>query len=663
MGVGEPQPIRRLRWVARCGLAWAALILARLVHLQIASHEDLRKEAERQQVRTVELPATRGSLLDRTGAVLAMSVPADSVCVNPLRLPDAQVAAELAGGVLQIKPAVLKERIEANQGRGFLWVKRKITPEESARLKSLNLEWIEFRKESRRIYPKGRLTAHVLGSVNHEERGNAGLELELDGELRGKPGAMRLYQDVRERGFDSQVFAEPQPGKNIRLSVDERIQFVAERALREAVEANGCRTGSIVVMIPSTGEILAMTAYPTYDPNEPPKPGEDLSPRLNLAVSAPFEPGSVFKVITVAAALEQTALRPETVIPCGNGIINLFGRIIHDHDPYGALSVADVLAKSSNIGAIQIGLRVGDPRMFEYVKRFGFGAPTGLGLPAEDGGRVRPLKVWSKSSIGSVAMGHELTTTTLQLARACSAIANGGLLVRPRLLLDRRRPGETAVAEPVQPPVRILAPETAITMRQMMEGVVLAGTGKKARLAGWTSGGKTGSAQIYDHETGKYTHRYNASFMGFAPLANPAVVVVVTLNGASKYGGTVAAPVFREVASAALRLLDVPKDVPELIPVVDEKEKVNDLAIAGLDANAIPEPAPLEENATAGDPNEVVGPRVPDFRGKAKRNVVIMSASLGLPVDMIGSGIARSQAPPAGSVLGRGERIRIEFGR
>jgi cell division protein FtsI (penicillin-binding protein 3) len=301
--------------------------------------------------------------------------------------------------------------------------------------------------------------------------------------------------------------------------------------------------------------------------------------------------------------------------------------------------------------------------MYEYVRRFGFGAPTGVGLPAEDGGRIRPLKVWSKSSIGSVAMGHELTTTTLQLARACSVIANGGLLVKPRLVLERRRPGESAVTEPVETPVRVLAPETAITMRQMMEGVVLAGTGKKARLAGWTSGGKTGSAQIYDHATGRYTHRYNASFMGFAPLSNPAIVVVVTLNGASKYGGTVAAPVFREVASAALRLLDVPKDVPELIPAVDEKEKENDLAIAGLDEDAVPEPVAPQEEVAAGDPNEVVGPRVPDFRGKAKRNVVIMSASLGLPVDMVGSGIARSQVPPAGSVLGRGERIWVEFGR
>ena len=661
----ESHATRRLQTLARFVYFWAGLIVLRLLELQIFNHDDYRKQADQQQVRQVELRGARGQILDRSGRPLAISLPVDSVCINPTRVPDPMLASELLGGILGLDRQTLREKIEAARNRGFLWVKRKITPEESARLKSLGLDWIEFRRETRRFYPKGSLAAHVLGSVDHEEKGNAGLEMTLDKDLQGRPGVMRVYQDVRARGFDSQVFAEPQTGRSVTLAIDERIQHVAERELASAVVKNHCKTGSLVVMHPETGEILAMANYPTYDPNVPPKAGEDLASRLNLSVAAPFEPGSVFKVITLTAALEQTPLRPDSFFHCGNGLIRLFGRVIHDHDPYGVLSMADILAKSSNIGAIQIGLRVGDEGIYDYVRRFGFGRSTGLPLPAESGGMLRSLKNWGKTSIGSIAMGHELSTTTVQLARACSAIANGGLLVRPRILSRLERPGEPAQITPVEPPKRILDPETAITMRQMMEGVVLHGTGKKARLDGYTSGGKTGSAQIYDYDARVYTHRYNASFMGFAPVARPAIVVVVTLNGASRFGGAVAAPVFREVASAALRILDVPKDLPDGLPSPPDRDpvSVNDLAIAELTP---PPPPPAEEPVSTtptGDPSELVGPKVPDFRGMTKRAVLQRSSALGLPLEISGSGLVRAQQPPAGAVLGRGERIRVEFAR
>jgi cell division protein FtsI (penicillin-binding protein 3) len=660
----ESHATRRLQTLARVAYVWAGLIFLRLLELQIISHDDYRKQAEQQQVRQIELRAPRGQIQDRSGQPLAISLPVDSVCLNPMRVPDAMLASELLGGILSMDRDALRERIESARNRGFLWVKRKITPQESARLKSLGLDWIEFRRETRRFYPKIELAAHVLGSVDHEDKGNAGLELSLDKELQGRPGLMRVYQDVRARGFDSQVFSEPQPGRTVTLTLDERIQHVAERELAAAVEANHCKTGSLVVMQPETGEILAMANYPTYDPNEPPASSEELSSRLNLSVSAPFEPGSVFKVITLSAALERTSLHPDTFLHCGNGRINLFGRVIRDHHPHGVLSVADILAKSSNIGAIQIGLRVGEESMYEYVRRFGFGRTTGLPLPAESPGMLRVLKNWGKTSIGSIAMGHELSTTTVQLARACSVIANGGLLVRPRIVTRLDRPGEQPEVLTTDPPKRILDPETAITMRQMMEGVVLRGTGTKARLDGYTSGGKTGSAQIYDYEARHYTHRYNASFMGFAPVTRPAIVVVVTLNGASKFGGAVAAPVFREVATAALRILDVPKDLPDGQPRPEPETSVDDLAIAELSP---PSPAPpeavLSADGVTENPADIVGPKVPDFRGLTKRAVMQRSAALGLPVVISGSGLARAQQPPAGTVLGRGERIRVEFAR
>ena len=285
--------------------------------------------------------------------------------LNPLRIPDPAVAADLLSAVLNLETKPLLEKINqaVDNKRGFLFVKRKITEQESQKLRSYGLDWIEFRTESTRLYPKEQSAAHVIGSVNYEERGNNGVEFSLDKLLRGKPGVMRTQADVRQNVFDRKYFTDPQPGKNIKLTIDERIQYVAERELKKAVEKNNCKTGSIVVMNPKNGEILAMTSYPTFNPNEQPDDGEDLSSRLNLAVSAPFEPGSVFKVITIAAGLETTNITPHTIIPCGNGRMTLFKRVIHDHNSYASLAVEDVLAKSSNIGAIQIGLKVGSKRL------------------------------------------------------------------------------------------------------------------------------------------------------------------------------------------------------------------------------------------------------------------------------------------------------------
>jgi cell division protein FtsI (penicillin-binding protein 3) len=366
--------------------------------------------------------------------------------------------------------------------------------------------------------------------------------------------------------------------------------------------------------------------------------------------------------------------------------MTLFKRVIHDHHSYASLSMADVLAKSSNIGAINIGLRVGEQNLFDYVKRFGFGKSTGIPLPGESAGRVRPLKKWIASSIGSVAMGHELSSTTLQLAQACSVIANGGLLVKPRLTLKRQRPGSVPDAvEPATQPVRVIQPQTAITMRQMMEGVVLHGTGKKAKLDGYTSGGKTGTAQIYDFKARAYTHKYNSSFMGFAPLNNPALVVVVTLNGTAAMGAEASAPVFREVASFALRILDVPKDLPETGETPsDDKTSENDLAIADL-SNPLDDDNPematqvglvaANNNGGAPLPEEIPpaamammqpaadAPKVPNYRGKTLREVLEDSSSSGIPVDYVGRGIARNQTPLPGVPLRHGERVRVEFTR
>lgn len=651
----------RLAWLAGAVALWGLVVLAKLLSIQIIHHQDYARLAEQQQLHTVDIAAPRGDIIDRNSQTLAMSVEVDTVVVNPLRLSDIAVAAHVVAPILDLDPRKLGQRIQAarDEGQGFLRVKRRISRAESEQLRSLNLDWIEFEKETQRHYPKGIIGAHVLGSVgylkpeDHQERGNAGLELQLEAVLQGTPGRARFLRDVRKRSIEQYIIQAPKPGASLTLTLDERIQFACERELKAAVEENNCWSGSVVVMDPRTGEILGMSSYPSFDPNKRPAPGEK---RLNVAVAAPFEPGSLFKMFTVAAAVESLGVRPESVLACGR--ITLGGRPVHEAKHFfGPLPVAQVLEKSSNAGAAQLGLRMGNPRMYEYVRRFGFGQETGIDLPAESPGLLRSLERWDRDSAGYIAFGHEIGATALQMARACSAIANGGLLVKPRLVQKRRAPGRPEEVVPIEPAVRILKPETSITMRRMAEGVVLRGTGTGARLGGYTAGGKTGSAQIYDFETGRYTHHYNASFMGFAPVTNPSIVVVVTVNGARVYGGAAAAPAFKKIALEALRVLDVPKDVP-----LDSEEappaREADTRIA---TSRAPEARPL--GPAAPPPPVATGPRVPDFQGMTMRAVVERASRMGLVVLLDGRGVARTQMPAPGTALRRGVPVRVVFAR
>lgn len=672
--LARAQFLRRLTWLGAGSLLWAAAILLRLAQLQIFQHGEYRKLAEQQQQQLVEIPAPRGAIFDRTGEPLAMSVPMQSVCVNPQRVPNLAVASDLLSSILGLDPVVLYGRLRwsFNHRRGFMWVKRRIDLDQSKRLKGLGLDWIEFRTESQRHFPKGSVAAHVLGSVDHEEHGNGGIELGLDDLLAGHAGSALLLTDVKGRGFDSQTADQPVPGVNLTLTIDERIQYTAERELKAAVARTGAATGSVVVMNPQTGDLLAVASYPTFDPNQPPRRGESLACRLNTAIAAPFEPGSVFKVITLSAALETTDLRPESRINCGSGALTIAGRTVHEasNHGYGTITMAEVLAMSSNIGAIQIGSRVGQQNLYEYVRRFGFGQSAGLPLPAENPGKVRRLRHWQPTSLASVSMGHEVGVTTLQLAQASSVIANGGLLVKPRIVLLRQRPGGPVERELPEPPRRVLKPETAFAMRLMMEGVVRhpRGTGHRARLDGYSSAGKTGTGKIYDFAARRYTDTYNASFMGFAPVTNPAIVVVVTLNGTrgkSGYGGVAAAPVFKTVAEEALRVLEVPKDIPEIGPDKDEPADPDDLAIADLSIPEAPDPAPAPAAASLAQlaPVALPGPKVPDFRGLPVREVVERAQAMGLDLRLEGTGVAREQEPVPGSPLVVGETIRVRFSR
>jgi len=692
--------VRRLTALSVALLLWALAILVKLVSLQVVEHVKYASIARSQQEQRVSIPAPRGTILDRTGQPLAISVPVASVSVNPQQIENLRLATEVLGNTLNLDQKALYRRLEwgRRSHKGFLWVKRKIDPFETDRLKALHLDWITFHTESQRHYPSGEVAAHILGSVYKDEDGAAGVERSLDQVLRGREGSERVVVDVKHRGLDSHVDSAAQAGVALTLTIDERMQYVAERELKAGVEAKHARSGTAIVMNPYTGEILALANYPTYDPNVPPKRGDNPAARFDLGTSVPFEPGSVFKVVTLSAALETTNLRADSLIPTGNGILVLPGRVIHEsHHGYGTITMSQVLEKSSNIGAIMIGTRVGREKMYEYARRFGFGQKTGLPLPAESGGKLRPLSRWGTTSLASISMGQEVSVTSVQLARLGAVIANGGMLVKPRLILKR---GGKLV--PIEPPVRILKPETAITMRQMMEGVVLRGTGRiHARLDGYTSAGKTGTAQIFDSVTHHYTHNYNASFLGFAPVTNPALVVLVTVHdtsGESGQGADAAAPVFQKIMTEALRMLDVPKDIPEDLTATrkPEKEKPgefrDDVAIADLGEPSIMDDDPTvrqllqEQMKPASDPDAIPaagaaggtvssgsvlpfpvllasGPTVPDFRGKSMRSVVEESSANGIDVMIEGSGVARAQVPLPGSPLRRGEQIRIVFTR
>lgn len=597
---------RRLAVLALILVLWVCAIVGRLVQVQIFQHRKYVNYAESQQNATVKLLAPRGTIYDRNGKALALSLEQDSIAINPMRLDDPKQAASLLAPIFQLDQNALEAKIRLYKTNkwGFLWIRRWATNEEAAAARKLRYDkvakadWIEFYREHKRYYPKHELASQILGSVGVEESGLFGAEYKFEKLLAGIDGETSMLRDVEQRDIESRIIKEPRPGSSIRLAIDERIQYAAETALKKAIHEQKLPSGNVVVMDPHTGDVLAMASYPDFDPNVRPRTRADLDRRINRSMSLIYEPGSVFKVITLAAALEKTRLTPASIINCGGGAYRVPGRTIRDHHSYSSLSMEQVLAKSSNVGAINIANAVGKNAMYEYVRAFGFGERTGIELPFEEPGYVWRMdtintpKIY-ESILASVAMGHQISTTTLQLAQACSVIANGGTLVRPRMLLETQSASGEITKQPVKRERRVVRPETAITMRKMMETVVLEGTGKGARVPGRTAGGKTGTAQIFDLEQKRYLHEYYASFMGFAPVQNPAVVVVVTLDRSKQYGGTVAAPVFQEVASEALRILDVPMDNPATAVASQGKPKVEEmeegdftLASAGLAVDA-----------------------------------------------------------------------------
>jgi cell division protein FtsI (penicillin-binding protein 3) len=554
---------KRLYLLAGILVLWAGAICLRLVYLQIFRYGDFEQRAQRQQQRTTEVTAKRGIIYDRAGRELAMSVSVDSVFAVPADIPDLAGTISLVARITKSDPRELLAKCQA--ARTFCWVARKADAETADRIRDMNLRGIYFQKESKRFYPKRELAAQVLGYVGMDDEGLSGIERADDEDLRGKPGRMLISVDARRKWFGS-VEKQPDPGENVVLTIDEKIQYIAERELETAMQQTHAETGTVVVQNPKTGEILALANRPTFNPNL----ARDITPQRlkDHAVSDAYEPGSTFKVVTIAAALEEKLTRPEEMFDCQMGSIVINGMRIRDSKPHGVISVADVLAVSSDVGAIKIALRLGEERFYKYIRAFGFGQQTGIELPGETRGLTKPLNRWSKVSIGAISMGQEIGITPLQLVSMISTIANDGVWTAPRIIAGTTAPQGTPQMVTFHPGAqrRVISPMTAALMKRMMQGVILAqhATGKAARLEGYSAAGKTGTGQKIDPATRTYSRtKYVASFAGFAPVNDPAVTVAVILDSpvGQHQGGQVSAPVFQRVAQQVLEYLHTPHDV------------------------------------------------------------------------------------------------------
>jgi cell division protein FtsI (penicillin-binding protein 3) len=683
---------RKVVWFSIAALCWAGLVFVRLIYLQVVERSFFEEKARQQQQRTLAVRASRGLILDRRGRELAISVPVDSICAMPAEISDPETVADILSGILHLPRAELVKKLSARHG--FCWIARLVEPEVAERVRALGLRGIYFQKESKRYYPKGSTAAHLIGAVGLDQVGLAGIEQAREEELEGHPGVMVVSTDARQKQFAARLRREPDPGINIVLTIDERIQYVAERELNEAASRTGAAAGAILVLDPNNGDVLAIANYPSFNPNEPVRSPEEIERRRNFAISSDFEPGSTFKLVTIAGALEEGVTRPDEVLDCQMGSIVVAGHRIRDHRPFGHLTVEQVLAHSSDVCTIKLGMRLGDRRLYQYIRRFGFGRPTGVELPGEAMGLTKPAEQWSKISIGAISMGQEVGVTGIQLVQMVGAIANGGTLYHPHIIDSTFENGGKRIPVAHAPGVRVISPETAVKMKRMMEMVVLEGTGKAARLEGYTAGGKTGTAQKIDPNTHAYSKtNFVASFVGIAPLNNPAIVVAIILDSprGMHMGGSVSAPVFPRVAEEVLRYLQVPQDLP-VHPALRRRRSQPSPALLAEVTDFTPEnglaqrPAawtPEREAAATHVRGQAAGRRlpdavpariqpvllavtrgsVPDFSGKPLRAVAEQAASLGLNVELRGSGVARRQSPPPGSPLIAGTHVTVEFER
>jgi len=608
--------------------AWAFIIVARLAQVQIVQHDAYVARAQRQQERTLSLEPVRGSILDARGRVLAESVAAVSVYADPQAILDvagtARALARIRG--IDLSADEIEEKLTSNGA--FVWIARQAPLDTGAAIRNLHLPGIFLLDAHRRTYPKVSLAANVVGYVGLDGQGLAGVEHSFDALMRGRAGRVTLLRDARHGMYivGGEGPNRPIDGNDVILSIDSVVQFITERALAAAVNKWHAAGGTAVVMDPNDGAVLAMASVPTFDPNH----FRDFPPATwrNRTVQDIYEPGSTFKIVTASAGLEERVVTPSQILDCGNGGIQIGNIEIHEHggNKYGSMSFEEVMLHSSNVGAIRVGLSLGDDRFYRYIRRFGFGERTGIQLPGETSGMLRRTSRWSQVSAPSIAIGQEIGVTPLQVVTAFATIANGGARVAPRIVdrvVDSK--GDVVYQWQRSEAVRAISEKTAAVLNEILKAVVARGTGENAALEEHIVAGKTGTAQ--KAVRGGYSpDRFVASFGGYVPADRPrlAILVVIDEPKGAEYGGTVAAPVFKEIAEPVLHYLGVPPSIPA------RTLGVRPPALAAFSQ----EPA---SSARAG------GGRVPDMRGMDARAAVASATAAGLRVRTMGSGVVQSQ--------------------
>lgn len=636
----------RMRIAATAGIFFMLLVIAlgRVFQLCVLEGASLRQLASRQQRQRVAVPLERGPIVDRNGDALALTLESAAVYMRPPQLDPTRNPIPRLAKTLNLPLSWVAQKTQSSEP--FVWLLRGATTEQADAIAELGLSGVGSEPTQRRLYPRGVLAAQVIGFAGVDSQGLEGVELLYDHDLRGAAESMSVGRDARGRHMITDGAWQPLPrqGARVELTLDASLQQVTETELAAAVAARQARAGIAVVMQPSTGEILALANVPSFDPNQLSSATAERS--RNRVITDSYEPGSTFKGILAAAAIEAGVVRPEDRFFCENGHYSVGHRVVHDHEPYGWLTFADVIKHSSNIGAGKVGERLGAERLATAINAFGFGTNTHVDLPGEIPGIVRPRSKWARINVVTTSFGQGISVTPLQLVRAYAAIANGGQLVRP-YIVRRIVNADGSVVRENRPEVigRPISAETARVVTALLRGVVEGGTGTQARIDGIPVAGKTGTAQKVDGKTGGYSARDRmSSFIGFVPADAPRFVILVVIDSprTATYGGLVAAPVFRRIAEYGVDRL-------------------------GLRVAAVPLAAPPTENDSVGAQfvrwTVAASDRgMPSFIGLSMREALVRAARAGWEVRTRGSGFVVAQDPAPGAETAQGRALELQFG-
>lgn len=671
--------LNRLLLLLLFAAVWFVAILMRLISLQGFQSEHYRELASHQQRGYVEINARRGDIYDRNLEGLALSVSANYIYAHPPEVEHPRQTASVLSRIIGVEPGELLEKLESD--RPFVYLKRKAPPRLAKQVRALGLNGIGTRQESKRVYPGRESACHVLGFVGLDDEGLGGLEYQYNEELSGEKKRVDKIFDARRKSYGRITDPKRTDGNSLVLTLDRSIQHVAEKVLKETILEHRALNGVAIVMDPNNGDVLAMASYPYFNPNN--YTDFPVSSRRNRAILDLYEPGSTFKAVTLAAVLNEGLTTLDEVIDCRVGTARLAGKVYREAKTnFGDLTVAQVFSKSSNVGTVKLGLRLGNEKLFQYVKTFGFGEKTGIELPGEENGLLRPTHQWSKISIGAISIGQEIGVTPIQMITAMATVANGGYLVTPHIVKQINSPEGDLIFRPARVTAQVLKPTTVAQLKRAMTTVVSSGTGRTSRLNGYSSAGKTGTAQkiingVYSKE------KYVASFVGFAPVTDPAIITLVVINEPTKglpWGGYVAGPAFKEITERALIQLRVPQDQPqssrppasllarkasadeEQMSAKDISVIENQVLLSDLEATVLS----IQRGEASGDQESTVTHFLetrflPDFRGKNLREVARECALMGIRLKISGNGIAVGQRPGPGQPYSKDTLCEVFF--